>query len=68
MTTRRDRHATASFLLAEGVGLREVMEQLGHSSIALTANVYAHVMPHVLQASADKLDGVLRRAAATQSE
>jgi integrase len=58
------RHAAASFLLAEGVGLREVMEQLGHSSIALTANVYAHVLPHVLEESARKLDRVLVAAAA----
>jgi integrase len=40
------------------------MEQLGHSSIALTANVYAHVLPHVLEESARKLDRVLVAAAA----
>ena len=32
------RHQCASFLIAEGAELRDVMEQLGHSQISLTAD------------------------------
>ena len=37
------RHAAATFMLAQGVDFRVVMEVLGHSQIATTANTYAHV-------------------------
>jgi integrase len=39
------RHTTASLLLAQGIHPRVVMEQLGHSQIALTMNTYSHVIP-----------------------
>ena len=38
------RHATATFLLASGMGLEDVKNQLGHSSITLTSNTYGHVL------------------------
>ena len=41
------RHAAASFMLAQGVPLRVVMEVLGHSEIGTAANVYGHVMPEL---------------------
>lgn len=37
------RHSTASLLINQGAELRDVMEQLGHSQIALTANTYGHI-------------------------
>ena len=37
------RHAAASFMVAQGVSLRTVMEVLGHSQIGVTANTYSHV-------------------------
>ena len=43
------RHSAASLLLAQGVQLRAIMELLGHSTIALTANTYSHVMPSMMQ-------------------
>ncbi|MPZ14961.1 MAG: tyrosine-type recombinase/integrase [Chloroflexi bacterium] len=39
----RLRHTTASLLIDQGAELRDVMEQLGHSQIALTANTYGHI-------------------------
>ena len=39
------RHSCASFLLAQGVAARVVMETLGHSDIRLTWDIYSHVMP-----------------------
>ena len=53
------RHACASFLLAEGASMRVIMEQLGHSNIGLTMNVYSHLMPDALRDAADKMEAVL---------
>lgn len=53
------RHGTASLLIAQGVGLRVVMEVLGHSTIALTANTYAHVSEALLGTARDALDRAL---------
>ncbi|WP_239382131.1 site-specific integrase, partial [Frankia sp. CIT1] len=39
------RHAFATLLVAEGVPMRVIMELLGHSTINLTMNTYAHVLP-----------------------
>ena len=38
------RHSAASVLIAQGVPLKMVSEMLGHSSINVTADVYAHVL------------------------
>jgi integrase len=38
------RHAHASALLARGVPVKAVSERLGHSSAAMTLNVYAHTL------------------------
>lgn len=38
------RHSAASLLIAQGVPLKMVSEMLGHSSIAVTADVYTHVL------------------------
>jgi integrase len=53
------RHATATFLLAQGMGLEDVKNQLGHSSTTLTSNTYGHV-PEQRQV-ARAMDAVLRR-------
>lgn len=52
-------HGCASLLLAQGVHPRVVMEQLGHSTIALTMNVYSHVIPALQREAADRMDAVL---------
>jgi integrase len=53
------RHSAASLLLAQGVPMRTIMELLGHSSIAMTANVYSHIAPTMLRDAADKMDAIL---------
>ena len=53
------RHSAASLLLAAGVPPRAIMEFLGHSSITVTMNVYAHVMPAMIREAADTMDAVL---------
>ncbi len=59
MTWHHLRHGAASLLLAQGASMRVVMEQLGHSQIALTMNTYAHITPALLQDAADKLNRAL---------
>ena len=53
------RHGCATFLVAQGVPDRAVMEILGHSSIKTTMDLYAHVMPHLLEDAAAKLESLL---------
>jgi integrase len=53
------RHFFASLLLAQGVELKIVSELLGHSSIRITADTYAHVLPAVKDEAIDLLDSVL---------
>jgi integrase len=53
------RHTCATFLLTQGVPARVVMEILGHSAINVTMNIYAHVLPEVQRAAADRLDELL---------
>lgn len=53
------RHGAASLLLAQGVHPRVVMEQLGHSTIALTMNTYSHVVPDLQREAVTRLDALL---------
>jgi integrase len=53
------RHSAASLLIAQGVPLRTIMELLGHSSIAMTANVYGHLAPELMREVADKMEAIL---------
>lgn len=54
------RHSAATLLLAAGVPLKVVSETLGHSSIAITADVYQHVTPDLRREAAEALDRALR--------
>ena len=53
------RHAYATLLIEVGADLYEVSRGLGHSSIATTANVYAHLTDVMRQRVADRMDGIL---------
>jgi integrase len=46
------RHSYASLMLESGV-------DLGHSTIRVTADTYAHVSPAMLQGAADELDRII---------
>jgi integrase len=52
------RHSAASLMLAQGIPLRSIQDILGHSSIALTANLYAHVGEQLRREAADAMDAV----------
>jgi integrase len=53
------RHAAATFLIAQGLPLRLVMEVLGHSTIALTANTYGHIERGMMADAASRMDALL---------
>jgi integrase len=53
------RHTAATWMLAAGVDLRTVQGVLGHAQIGLTANLYAHLTPSLLEDAARRLDGWL---------
>jgi integrase len=53
------RHSFGSLLLASGASPREVMELLGHSNIAMTMDVYAHVIPALKRQAMERFDAML---------
>lgn len=48
------RHTQATQLMAAGVPVKVISERLGHSTVAITLDVYSHVSPH-MQAEAVKV-------------
>lgn len=54
------RHTSASIGLASGETLLEVSRRLGHSSVAITADIYTEVSPVIAHASAERLTQYLR--------
>ena len=53
------RHTCATLLLKQGVHVKFVQELLGHSDVALTLNVYSHVLPDMGDAAAGAMDDAL---------
>lgn len=54
------RHTAATLLLAQGVHPRIVMETLGHSTIAMSMNVYSHPLAELQTAAAKGMDNMLK--------
>lgn len=50
------RHGYATLQLTSGASLREIMEQLGHTQISTTANIYTHVAPELMRKSAERMN------------
>ena len=57
------RHSHASLLLAQGANLKDIQTLLGHSSIAITGNLYAHVTEQRQREVVARLDQALDVAA-----
>ena len=53
------RHTTSTFLVAQGFGLEDVKDLLGHLSIVLTSNTYGHVLEQRQRKVAKAMDAVL---------
>jgi integrase len=62
VTLHKLRHSHASHMLAARVHPKVVQERLGHSSIAITMDIYSHLMPNMQSEAASAVDGVLRAA------
>ena len=62
------RHTFASRLLQNGESLVYVKEQMGHSSIQVTVDIYGHLIPGANKAAVDRLDVTERNPRATANE
>ncbi|MBB2964470.1 tyrosine-type recombinase/integrase [Methylobacterium sp. R2-1] len=56
------RHSHATQMLANGIHPKIAQERLGHSSIAITPDLYSHVLPGMQEDAAAKVDAALRAA------
>lgn len=62
MTLHKMRHTHASHMLAANVHPKIVQERLGHSSIAITLDIYSHLMPNMQGEAAAAVDVAMRAA------
>ncbi len=53
------RHTSATLALAAGVPPKVVAEQLGHASAAFTLDIYSHLLPHMQEQAAMKVEEIL---------
>lgn len=53
------RHTHASLMLKQGIHPKIVQERLGHSTIAMTLDVYSHVAPGMQEAAAQRFDDLV---------
>jgi integrase len=56
------RHTHATHMLASGVHPKIAQERLGHSSVAITLDLYSHVLPGLQADAAARIDDVVRTA------
>jgi hypothetical protein len=59
------RHSFGSLLLQNGASIVYVKEQMGHSSIQVTVDIYGHLIPAGDVCFVDRLDGVRAEEAET---
>ena len=53
------RHSHASLMLKAGVSPKAISELLGHASISITMDVYAHLLPGIQEEAARKFSNLL---------
>jgi integrase len=53
------RHTCATLLLTRGVHPKIVSEVLGHSSIAITLDIYSHVVPRLGDVATSAMEDAL---------
>ena len=54
------RHTYATLALSSGVNPRIVSGRLGHSTVALTLDIYSHVLPQADQEAADRIAALIQ--------
>lgn len=57
------RHTAATLMLLRGVHVKVVSEVLGHASVAITLDLYGHVLPDMQRQAAAAFDGLLNARA-----
>lgn len=62
LTPHHLRHTCASLLVKNGAHVKAVQEQLGHSSITVTMDIYTHLFPSEMDALATRLGESHRQA------
>jgi integrase len=55
------RHTYATLALSSGVNPRIVSGRLGHSTVALTLDIYSHVLPQADQDAAERIAALIER-------
>lgn len=55
------RHTYVSLLLAEGIPIKYIQKQVGHSSIKVTMDIYGHIMPETAEQSVKVLDSLFSK-------
>jgi integrase len=55
------RHTAATLLLLQGVPAKVVSEMLGHANIAITLDLYSHVLPDMQEQAAAAMEDILSR-------
>ena len=53
------RHSYASFMLTAGVNVKAISQSMGHSSISITLDTYAYLLPGAGRTAAERLDRLL---------
>ena len=56
------RHTHATLLLGANVHPKVVSERLGHATVGITLDTYSHVLPHLQEEAARKIDALLARS------
>ena len=59
ITLHSTRHSHASLMLKQGIHPKIVSERLGHATIAITLDIYSHVVPGLQEATAIRFDDTL---------
>jgi integrase len=62
------RHTCATLALMAGVPVKVVSERLGHASITITLEIYAHVLPTMQEAAALTIAGLLQPPVAADKQ
>jgi integrase len=55
-------HSHLSHLLSAGIHPKVASERAGHASVAITMDIYSHVLPGMQEEAANKIDAALRVA------
>jgi integrase len=62
------RHTMATLMLLDGVNVKVVSERLGHATVAITMQTYAHVLPGLQEDAAERFARLVRAAPASARE